>query len=286
MYPALVHHPHWLHCRRVCGKIDYVKGKMGYKVRTITCINCGKIVTDHMRESQRYCSLECYRMAPRPKRKTGNEFPCAVCGVTVYIPAARIAQQHFCSLAHANEWQGRNKTEHVCKTCGETFRWSPSRSKAYNITYCSLPCRNADPERREMLIAMNVKQQRMSPNHIEIAGYAILDGLGVAYEPQHLIGGKFCVDAFLPDHQLVVQFDGDYWHGNPDSFPEPDNRQRKRMKLDISQDAYMSACGYRVVRFWASDITKRPDAVIARLQTLLAETRPTTAVPASDHPEA
>ena len=78
----------------------------------------------------------------------------------------------------------------------------------------------------------------------------------------------------------MVQFDGDYWHGNPASFPDPDQRQRKRMALDKSQDAYMSACGYRVVRFWASEITKQPEYVISTLQTLLTETEPTSAVPA------
>lgn len=252
-----------------------------YKVRTITCISCGKIVTGRMRAGQKYCSLECYRSAPRPQRKTGKAVACTLCGDSVYVPKNRLGpEHHFCSLEHANEWQGRNKTDHTCKMCGKAFRWSPSRAKANNITYCSLKCRNADPARREMLIAMNAKQQRMRPNNIERAGYAILDGLGIDYQPQHLIGGKFCVDAFVPGHGLVVQFDGDYWHGNPASFPEPDQRQRKRMALDKSQDAYMAACGYRVVRFWASEITKQPEYVIAKLQTLLTETTPTSAVPA------
>lgn len=258
-----------------------MKGQMGYKVRTITCISCGKTVTRHLRPQTKYCSLECYRSSPRPQRKTGDTFPCAICGESVYVPASRLGQdRYFCSTDHANEWQGRNKTEHTCKMCGTSFRWSPSRSKANNVTYCSLKCRDADPERRAMLIAMNAKQQRMKPNNIERAGYAMLDSLGIDYTPQHVIGGKFCVDAFVPGHRLVIQFDGDYWHGNPASFPEPDHRQRKRMTLDRSQDAYMAACGYRVVRFWASEITKHPERVMSQLRQLLAQPTPTPAVPA------
>lgn len=258
-----------------------MKGTLGYKIRTIACVSCGKIVTAHMKPNQRYCSLDCYRQSNRPQRKTGAEFACAICGVSVYIPAARFGQDHyFCSRDHANEWQGRNKTTHTCKMCEKTFRWSPSREKAYNITYCSIPCRDADPERRTMLIGMNATQQRLHPNHVERAGYAILDGLGLAYERQHLIGGKFCVDAFVPTLGLVIQFDGDYWHGNPTAFPDPDRRQRKRMQLDQSQDAYMAACGYRVVRIWASDIQRRSASVIARLQPLLTRTAPTPVVQA------
>jgi very-short-patch-repair endonuclease len=258
-----------------------MKGTLGYKVRTITCEGCGATVTGHLRPGQRFCSLACYRGSAKPQRKTGREVLCAVCGVPVYIPKSRLGlPRYFCSTEHANEWQGRNKTEHVCKTCGQTFRWPPSRTKTYNITYCSLACRDADPDRREQLIAINAAQQRLRPNHVERAGYLILDTLGIYYERQHLVGGKFCVDAFVPSADLVVQFDGDYWHGNPAAFPEPDARQRRRMALDRSQDAYMAACGYAVARFWASDITKRPEDVTAQLRALLAPTAPKPAVPA------
>lgn len=256
-----------------------MKGSLGYKVRTITCAACGKTVTGHLRPAQQYCSADCYRHSQKPQRKTGETFPCAVCGEPVYIPQCRLGQErYFCSKAHADDWQGRNKTEHVCKVCGKTFRWSPSRAKAYNITYCSLACRDADPERHAMLIAMNAKQQRMRPNHIEQTGYAILDSLGIAYTPQHVIGGKFCVDAFLPDSNVVVQFDGDYWHGNPAKFPAPDARQRRRMTLDASQDAYMVKCGYTVIRVWASDLERRCDHVTAELRRLLTRPGHTPAV--------
>jgi very-short-patch-repair endonuclease len=248
-----------------------MKGEQGYKVRTITCVNCGKSVTGHLRPDQRYCSLECYRMGKRPMRKTGETHTCAVCGVEVYISRYRLGQPlYFCGIEHANEWQGRNKTNHICKICSKAFRWSPSRHKANNITYCSLACRNADPARREMLIAMNAVQQRLHTNNVERAGYALLDALGVAYEPQCVIGGKFCVDAFVPSHGLVIQWDGDYWHGNPTHFPEPDARQRHRMRLDRSQDAYMAACGYRVVRVWASDLERASGQVAERLRAALA----------------
>lgn len=258
-----------------------MKGKLGYKVRTITCINCGKVVTGHMSAGQKYCSLNCYRSSPKPGRKTGQELSCAVCAEPVYIPAGRLGKDaYFCSADHANEWQGRNKVAYTCKVCGEAFRWSPSRAIHDNPTYCSLRCRDIDPDRKAMLIAMNAMQQTTNPNKVEIAGYTILDDLGVLYERQHVIGGKFCVDAFVQSHGLVIQWDGDYWHGNPASFPEPDSRQRKRMMLDRSQDASMAACGYRVVRFWASTITKHPEVVIAHLQALLAQTVPTPAVPA------
>lgn len=131
-----------------------------------------------------------------------------------------------------------------------------------------------------MLLEMTAAQGRSGPNRLERAGYALLDGFGVAYERQHIIGGKFCVDAFVPSAGLVVQFDGDYWHGNAETFPSPDTRQRRRMALDASQDAYMAACGYRVLRLWESHIKRTPEKVADRLRAALAGA-PSPAPPAS-----
>ncbi len=118
---------------------------------------------------------------------------------------------------------------------------------------------------------MNVMQQRGGRRtKCEVAGYAILDASGVEYLAQHLIAGKFCVDAFIPSAALVVQFDGDYWHGHPAKFPQPDARQRKRILLDASQDAYMAACGYRVMRFWESELLRDSELVRHRLRSALA----------------
>jgi len=94
---------------------------------------------------------------------------------------------------------------------------------------------------------------KQCPNKLEIMGYTFLKELGVKFIAQHIINNKFTVDAFLPDQNIVVQFDGDYWHGNKNIFKTFDHRQRKRMALDISQDKYMNKIGIKVVRFWESD---------------------------------
>jgi len=108
---------------------------------------------------------------------------------------------------------------------------------------------------------MHAKQMNMKPNNFERSVYAILDTLGVPYEGQFLIGDKFCVDAFVPSANLVIQFDGDYWHGNPVKFSTLDHRQSRRVALDKSQDAYMKVCGYRILRLWESDLKKSPEHV-------------------------
>lgn len=117
---------------------------------------------------------------------------------------------------------------------------------------------------------MNVKQQTMKESRLETRGYEILNELGITYLRQHLIAGKFCVDAFVPGSNLVVQFDGDYWHGNPEKFPKLDARQDRRRRLDQSQDAYMQVCGFTVLRLWESQVYRESEQVRTRLRQHVA----------------
>lgn len=121
---------------------------------------------------------------------------------------------------------------------------------------------------------MNRQQQLGLPTKPEIVGYQMLDSLNIVYHRQHLIAHKFCVDAFVPSLNLIIQFDGDYWHGNPRKFPNLDTRQLKRKRLDTSQDAYMKKCGYTVLRVWESDLMKRPDTIIAQFREIVTPALP------------
>lgn len=227
------------------------KGRKGYKVRTVTCVGCRATVTKRCRPGTLYCSLACYRSGPRPQRRTGEDRTCERCGAGFYVPASRVAkgEGRYCSLDCHNAAQGDGKTEHTCKTCGGAFRWSPSRSAsgAYRITYCSLACRDADPERRAMLLEMNTRQQLRRTTKAERLGYALLDGLG-------------------------VEFDGDYWHDRKGTSGEA--RIRRRVSQDRSQDRYVKACGWEVVRLWESDLRDDPEACAARVSQLAHRTLP------------
>lgn len=275
--------PYETHVCKTCGKsFEYrvSPGRVGRRVgiycsaecRVIgtrtgyhPCPICGKVIDSQ----HRFCSRECSRKSNAQKRNNGKVVTCEWCGDSFYLSLGRLekAKHYFCCLEHLNEWQGRNKIEYTCKICGQPFRVSPSVPGLRGAPiYCSLECRDNDPERSEMLREMNMKQQTLKPNGVERAGYAMLDRIGAEYKAQHMIGGKFCVDAFVPSCNLVVQFDGDYWHGNPAKFSGLDRRQRRRVNTDRSQNAYFAACGYAVARFWESDIRNRPEWVEDQLR--------------------
>ena len=231
--------------------------------KMFTCETCGAKSHGFRNRAKRWCSRPCAAIA----RRTGQTRSCVQCRARFYVARGRAAEgARFCSNSCHNTWQGRHKTEHTCTICGSTFRWSPSRSRSgqYNITYCSLKCRDADPARREALIAMQVRQQLGRMTKAERIGYGLLDSLGVEYQRQEPFAGKFVPDALVPASRLVVQFDGDYWHDRAGTTTEP--RIRRRVALDRSQDAYARACGWRVLRLWATDLRDDPNGCVERIR--------------------
>jgi len=228
-----------------------------YKTRTIICKGCGKKITKRMPKERKYCSIGCYRKSERPQRKTGKIIKCGWCGKEIYKRKIHLKHKNsFCSIKCANKYQGRNRIIFICKMCGKNFSWSKSRTKKYTPLYCSLECRNKDPQKKEMLRNLNILQQTMKPNNLEKKGYAILKSLNLIFKKQLLIGNKFLVDAFVPKYNLIIQFDGNYWHGNPNKYKILSDRQKKRKIIDKSQNAYFKKCGFNLLRIWESEINQ------------------------------
>ena len=180
----------------------------------------------------------------------GKIINCSNCNTPKYFPLNRIERSKhlFCSVDCANEFQSRNKVAFICKTCSSIFKVSPSyltkaEKNNHTIQYCNIKCRDKDTARMtEKAQLMNLAQlEKNGLNKLELHGREWLQGLGfilgVDFFEQVTLFGKFTVDIFFPREKLIVQFDGNYWHSKP-----------KRVKLDISQDAYLQKCGYKVFR--------------------------------------
>ena len=224
-----------------------------YKVRTITCLGCGRAITKRMPKNRKYCSLSCWRKSKHPERMTGKMVECEQCGKKIYKYKVNLKHKHhFCSLECANKWQGRDKLVFNCKVCGGEFKWSKSRIKSCNPTYCSIECRNKDKDGRlKISIKGNLAQQnKKGLNKLELAGRKILQDLGIKFDEQVLMFSKFLVDVLIRNKLIVIQWDGVYWHS-----------KTKRKQLDKSQDAYLNKCKYTVIRITDDQIKNNLEGV-------------------------
>lgn len=235
---------------------------------TFSCLICHKSFARD--KPSKYCSRACFYAV----RTTGSTVACSGCATPVYLEVNRATLGHknsFCSLVCHNKHQGAGKVSVDCKTCGTSFLVSPS-AIGRGRKYCGIPCRNACPDfKRDCWLKNNLDLQKKNPTRLEIAGRKILTDLNREFAEQVLIGGKFTVDATLAGGSVVVQWDGDYWHGYRapgDNRPLSD-RQQKRVNFDRSQDAYMRAMGCIVLRFWEHEVGKTPGAVRASILAVM-----------------
>lgn len=228
------------------------------------CQVCKKEFSFYGNKSPKYCSRKCYFSVP--KIKQGYNLECAICNTTFYVEKS--SRQKCCSKYCGDIYQTRAKLTIKCKICDKVFTKQPSLVKLNRGKYCSLSCRDADPEVKLRLLNQSAQQMLAKPNKLEVKLYTDLEALQIKYIPQYIVNDKFTVDAYLPDVKIVIQVDGDYWHGNSEIYKVLNSVQQKRKNYDKSQDAYMDKIGIKVIRFWESDIKLNPNLIIEKLRDL------------------
>lgn len=69
-----------------------------------------------------------------------------------------------------------------------------------------------NPEYRKLILEQRINQPITSTQQMLL--YDILDNLNISYIPEYCIG-YFSFDCFLPNHNILIEVNGDYWHNLP-----------------------------------------------------------------------
>ena len=100
---------------------------------------------------------------------------------------------------------------------------------------------------------------------IEMMVKKILENNNISYIHQYKGICGIYVDFYLPEYNLVIEVDGDYWHANPNKYSSeqvikyPGNREIKAMDIwqrDKDRDILIEESGYYVKRIFGSEITE------------------------------
>lgn len=65
---------------------------------------------------------------------------------------------------------------------------------------------------------------------------------------------SYCCDFFIPEANLIIECDGDYWHGNPRFFPILRETQIKQKERDSFRNKELTERGYKLIRLWEYEI--------------------------------
>jgi very-short-patch-repair endonuclease len=97
-----------------------------------------------------------------------------------------------------------------------------------------------------------------------------LEKLGVKYEEQYYAESiKRYYDFFLPEHRVIIEVDGDYWHSYGKVYEEMTPTQKKNARVDKIKNEWALSHGIPIIRIWEHEINKEPQKVLKLLEDIL-----------------
>jgi very-short-patch-repair endonuclease len=96
----------------------------------------------------------------------------------------------------------------------------------------------------------------------------ILQELEIPYQLKFRIYDKEKIDFWFKEYDflilntnILIEVDGDYWHGNKKIFEQLSDFQKSVQENDKIKEMFAKKNGYEIVRFWGSDIKKNYEEV-------------------------
>jgi very-short-patch-repair endonuclease len=256
-------------------RADELKAAQRIALVHLLCEQCGRPMSIRGRDGQRRtCSARCRNAQRGPQ--------------TIGVARAVIEAKGWARPLRGKTWedvygadgaarrranmvsQGRRRLGKSYEDLTDSVTAAEWRRKAGSTWRGKTPEELLGPERaaalrevrRQHLLARGplavAMSRRGEPSRLELTMRALLDRLGIRFEPQASVAGRQ-VDLYLPDYKLVIECDGEYWHQRPES-----------QARDARNTAALEAAGYTVLRFGGQEIERRLDTVQARLLRVVA----------------
>ena len=85
---------------------------------------------------------------------------------------------------------------------------------------------------------------------------------------------KRSYDFYLPNSNILIEVDGDYWHVNPKKYDINDRdsltpTQKRDIRVDEMKNKWALLHGIPIYRIWEDDIRNRPNDVMKNLKEII-----------------
>lgn len=98
-----------------------------------------------------------------------------------------------------------------------------------------------------------------------------LKKLNIKYEEQFEAKSiKRFYDFYLPEYQVIIEIDGDYYHAYGKIHEEMSPMQKKNKRVDKIKDEWALSHGIPIIRIWEHDINDNPQKVMDMLRDRLS----------------
>lgn len=214
--------------------------------------------------------------------KYGGIRPKCKCGCGEYTEIRYDGGVHFADYIHGhhsrirNNW-GHNEQAKLHSTetrkkqylFGERDQWN--KGKSWKDTYSEEDIKRLTKIHRDKIYRMLTETEfsLSSKKETEFIEHCVKP-LGIDYDTQYYLKDihHYC-DVYIPSKNMIIEFQGDYWHGNPNKYSndELSEYQKKKVTKDNELREYCSENGINLIEIWESDYDKDYSGV----KTLLEE---------------
>ena len=179
----------------------------------------------------------------RERIRIEGDFTCQKCEKLFASNTSLRAHMSYCSTASGD------LCAVSCDICGSVFK-----SKRSVLIHKSLAHAEAEKaaSRKEKMIKAKMSCTFRRSSHAEMSFFAEIKRIKPDAIQNFMIDGSSHVyDMYIPSINTIIEFDGDFWHGNKKLF-KLSNRMKKQYRLDESHSTIARAAGFTLVRVWHS----------------------------------
>ena len=264
-------------CSLSCSTSFRNKNNRKFELITGICEICKCEITFSSNVKKRFCSRKCssiWKKTAYKGRALTNEwlmkinahktrdvvvkhgiFQCEKCQKTFETNTSLRSHHSYCSTI---------KDDGItCEKCGRFFKHKRSITFHMIMMHCD---EKALKKRKEIIekqknAAANRLNQRTSKAEI-----SFLEKLKNIFGDENVIhkfkvdGIKHEFDFYVPSINTIIEFDGDFWHGNPNTqVLSP--RMKKQFMIDTNFTMKALNCGFCVQRVWESESDSYPEKI-------------------------
>lgn len=199
-------------------------------------------------KNRKFCSPHCRLFNPDVTRK------CKYCGKDFH-PKFGHDKQQFCSLYCRNKAPKVKTIIRHCLNCGKEIVVYPHQISRGKGKYCSAKCQFLHCQKG---------------TDIELIVKKYLDEHNIDYIFQYNLDDTFYPDFYLTKSKVILEVQGDYWHGNPRIYKEEDldKRQLKHRWRDRRKFGYYKHKHIKYYELWGIDIKKDIDSTMKQVKEI------------------
>ena len=123
---------------------------------------------------------------------------------------------------------------------------------------------------KEAYIQGMAKRMDKNPTAPEKSFALMMEELGIEYETQKIVGGKI-YDFYIPEKNMLIEVDGDFWHAKDKSLNEMTMVQKKTFFNDLRKNAIAKNNGYELERVWEGELLEQYELTKSRFKYLLTD---------------